>query len=315
LSNKGLNVLSLFDGISCGKLALDRAGIKVDNYYSSEIDDNAIAISSANHNDIIRLGNVEEFDMWNLPEIDLVIGGSPCQGFSRNGKGLNFDDPRSKLFFTYVDILKRIKAKKPNVKFLLENVWMKKEWIDTISEYLGVGAVELNSKILSAQYRLRMYWFNWDIEPPEDKGIILSNILDNVDTSGYINVGGLLFDPQISEQSRNLVSLIEGEVRIRQATKQGYIIAENGDGINLSFPTSKTRRGRVIKQKSSTLDCACNICVLHNGVIRYFTMSELEKLQTLPVGYTSSVSDVLAKKAIGNGWNVDTVTYLLTKLK
>ena len=219
------------------------------------------------------------------------------------------------MFFTYVDILKRIKAKNPNVKFLLENVWMKKEWIDTISEYLGVGAVELNSKILSAQYRLRMYWFNWDIEPPEDKGIILSNILDNVDTSGYINVGGLLFDPQISEQSRNLVSLIEGEVRIRQATKQGYIIAENGDGINLSFPTSKTRRGRVIKQKSSTLDCACNICVLHNGVIRYFTMSELEKLQTLPVGYTSSVSDVLAKKAIGNGWNVDTVTYLLTKLK
>jgi len=96
LSNKGFNVLSLFDGISCGKLALDKAGIKVDNYYSSEIDDNAIAISSANHNDIIRLGNVEEFDKWNLPEIDLVIGGSPCQGFSRNGKGLNFDDPRSK---------------------------------------------------------------------------------------------------------------------------------------------------------------------------------------------------------------------------
>jgi DNA (cytosine-5)-methyltransferase 3A len=309
-----INVLSLFDGISCGKLALEKSGIKVDNYYSSEIDENAITISSNNHQDIIRMGSVEEFDKWDLPKIDLVIGGSPCQGFSRNGKGLNFNDPRSRLFFTYVDILNNIKSKNSNVYYLLENVQMKKEWVNTISGYLNVNPIEINSKLVSAQYRLRTYWFNWEAKLPKEKNISLISILDNVDTSDYIEYCGILFDPLISEQSRNLVSVVDGEVRIKQAVKKGYIVAEDGDGINLSFPTSNTRRGRVIKQKSPTLDCACNICVLRNGVIRFFTMSELEKLQTLPVGYTKTVGDTLAKKAIGNGWNVDTVAEILKQM-
>ena len=132
-----MNVLSLFDGISCGRVALERAGIKVDKYFASEIDENAIAISEKNYKDIIRLGDVTKWREWDLPKIDLVIGGSPCQGFSRAGKCLNFEDPRSKLFFEYVDILNDIRKKNPDVLFLLENVKMKNEWSDIISEHLG----------------------------------------------------------------------------------------------------------------------------------------------------------------------------------
>ena len=125
-----MKVLSLFDGISCGMVALERAGIPVDAYYASEIDKNAITISQKNYPNIIRLGDVTKWREWDIPwaEIDLLIGGSPCQGFSFAGKQLNFNDPRSKLFFEFVDILNHIKTHNPNVKFLLENVGMKKEY-------------------------------------------------------------------------------------------------------------------------------------------------------------------------------------------
>lgn len=297
-------------------MALGRAGIPIHIYYASEIEQKSITISKDNYPYIIQLGDINEWSSWDIDwgSIDLLIGGSPCQGFSNNGKQLNFEDPRSKLFFVYVDILNKIRKSNPDVKFLLENVKMKKDWVNIISEHLGVGAVEINSKLLSAQHRERMYWFNWDIEKPKDKNIILKDILEDVDTSDYIEYEGLLFDSKLPELSRELVSNVNGEIRVRQAVKQGYIVAEDGDGINLSFPTSKTRRGRVIKQKSPTLDCSCNVCVYHNGAFRYFTRRELERLQTLPDGYTNSVSDVLAKKAIGNGWNVDTVAHILRGL-
>ena len=126
----GITVLSLFDGISCGRVALERAGIKVNTYYASEIDKNAMQISKNNYKDIIQLGDIKSIDediIKSIGKIDLVLGGSPCQGFSRAGKGLNFEDSRSKLFFNFVDILNIVKKYNPNVKFLLENVQMKKE--------------------------------------------------------------------------------------------------------------------------------------------------------------------------------------------
>ena len=152
----GINVLSLFDGISCGKIALSRAGIKVNKYFASEIDEDAIAISMKNYNDIIRLGDVTKWREWSLPKIDLIIAGSPCQGFSRAGKMLNFKDERSKLFFEFVDILNDIKVKNPNVFFMLENVKMKTEWRNTITNYVGVEPIEINSKLVSAQNRLQI---------------------------------------------------------------------------------------------------------------------------------------------------------------
>lgn len=128
----GIKVLSLFDGISCGMLALQRAGIEVDTYYASEIDEYALKISQHHFPEIIQLGNVEEWQNWNIPwgEIDLLLGGSPCQGFSKVGLELNFNDPRSKLVFEFADILDHIKQYNPHVLFLLENVKMREEWAD-----------------------------------------------------------------------------------------------------------------------------------------------------------------------------------------
>ncbi|AOY77213.1 DNA (cytosine-5-)-methyltransferase [Clostridium formicaceticum] len=169
-----MNILSLFDGISCGRVALERAGIKIDNYYASEIDKNAIKIAQKNYPDTMQLGDVVNVRGGNLPKIDILIGGSPCQGFSFAGKQLNFIDPRSRLFFEFVRLLDEVKPK----YFLLENVRMKKEYQDIISKYLGVKPIEINSALVSAQNRKRLYWTNIPgIEQPEDKGILLRDII------------------------------------------------------------------------------------------------------------------------------------------
>ena len=310
----GITVLSLFDGISCGRVALERAGIKVNKYYASEIDKNAMQISKNNYKDIIQLGDIKSIDediIKNIGKIDLVLGGSPCQGFSRAGKGLNFEDSRSKLFFNFVDILNIVKKYNPNVKFLLENVQMKKEWIEVINNYMGVEAININSKLVSAQNRPRLYWTNIDFKPIQDKNINLIDILDKTIEFNYMYHEKLKIDKSISENSINLISNIDNEIRIKQATKKGYIVANSGDGVNLSFPSSKSRRGRVVNKKSSTLDTSCDLCVYYNDIIRRFTIEELEKLQTLLVGYTEGVSDKARIKAIGNGWTVDVISHIL----
>lgn len=171
-----MNVLSLFDGISCGRVALERSKIKVDKYYASEIDKYAIQISNKNFPDIIQLGDINKWESWNLSNIDLIIGGSPCQGFSNAGLGLNFDDPRSKLFFTFIDILKYYKPK----YFLLENVKMKQEWQDIISRFIETDPIEIDSALVSGQSRKRLYWTNIpNIVQPEDKGILLKDIIES----------------------------------------------------------------------------------------------------------------------------------------
>ena len=170
-----MNVLSLFDGMSCGRIALERLGMKVDNYYASEIDKYAIQVSQANYPDIIQVGDITELDLSTLPKIDLIMGGSPCQGFSFAGKQLAFDDPRSALFFEFVRCVKELKPK----YFLLENVRMKKEYLDVISEYMGVEPIMINSALVSAQNRVRYYWTNIPgIEQPEQRGIVLRDILE-----------------------------------------------------------------------------------------------------------------------------------------
>ena len=312
----GIIVLSLFDGISCGRIALERAGIKVDKYYASEIDKNAIQISKNNYKDIIQLGDINDIDenvIKSIGKIDLVLGGSPCQGFSNEGKGLNFEDSRSKLFFNFVDILSIVKKYNPSAKFLLENVQMKKEWVEVINNYMGVEAININSKLVSAQNRPRLYWTNINFEPIQDKNINLVDILENIEFD-YVEYEGLRVCKSISDNSRKLISNINGEIRIKQAVKKGYIVANNGDGVNLSFPLSESRRGRVIKGKSNCIDTQCNICVCHNGNIRRLTVKEMEKLQTLPIGYTDGVAERQRIKAIGNGWTVDVVAHILKGL-
>lgn len=169
-----MNVLSLFDGISCGRIALDRAGINVKNYYASEIDKYAIRISKKNYPDIYHLGCIKSLNGKDLPKIDLLIGGSPCQGFSFAGKQLNFNDERSNLFFEFVRLLEECRPK----YFLLENVKMKKEYQDVITKYLGVEPIEINSALVSAQNRKRLYWTNIPVKGiPEDKHLIIADIL------------------------------------------------------------------------------------------------------------------------------------------
>ena len=171
-----MNVLSLFDGMSCTQIALQRLGITPTKYFASEIDQYAMKVTQANFPDTVQLGDVTKVNADDLPEIDLLIGGSPCQGFSFAGKRLNFDDPRSKLFFEYVRLLKALKPK----YFLLENVRMKQESQDVISEQLGVQPIVLNSNLVSAQNRHRLYWTNIPVDGlPEDRGIKLRDILEH----------------------------------------------------------------------------------------------------------------------------------------
>ena len=183
----GIVVLSLFDGKSCGQIALERAGIKVKQYYSSEIDKYAKRVAKINYPNTIFLGDVTKVFAKDLPKIDIVIGGSPCQGFSFAGKRLNFKDPRSLLFFEFVRLVEECKPR----FFLLENVQMKKEHENVISKYLNVSPIELNSNLFSAQNRSRNYWTNIGMQPmglfgylesiipqPKDKGILLAHILE-----------------------------------------------------------------------------------------------------------------------------------------
>ena len=184
-----MKVLSLFDGMSCGRIALDQLGIPVDKYYASEIDKYAIQVAQANYPDTIHVGDICNLDPEDYKDIDLILAGSPCQGFSFAGKQLAFDDPRSALFFEFIRLLKAIKPK----YFLLENVRMKKEFLQVISEQVsecypeipfGIEPIFINSSLVSAQSRQRYYWTNIPgIQQPEDKGIVLRDILeDNYDS-------------------------------------------------------------------------------------------------------------------------------------
>ncbi len=155
-------------------MALNRAGISYENYYASEIDKSAIKVAQSNYPNTIQLGDITNWKSWDIENIDLIMGGSPCQGFSSSGKGLNFSDPRSKLFFDFIEVLNHYQPK----YFLLENVKMKKEWIDIISDMIGVKPILINAKLVSAQSRPRLYWCNWDIKQPKDRGIKLSSVLE-----------------------------------------------------------------------------------------------------------------------------------------
>jgi DNA-cytosine methyltransferase len=322
-----MNVLSLFDGMSCGKIALERAGIKVDKYFASEIDKHAIKVSQHNYPDIVQLGDVTNWKNWDLPKIDLIIGGSPCQGFSFAGKQLAFDDPRSKLFFVYVDILNHIKAVNPNVKFMLENVKMKKEFLAVISEHLGVEPVFINSALVSAQNRQRYYWCNWEVSHPEDRGIVLADILesDHVDRekshcldANYYKGGNL--KSYFEKNRRQLVfKTVQFNDRVKGVTQDERGIRYNkGDKAKSGI----SELGRILKPTANYSDALTashmpklalndDVSNLH---YRKLTPTECEALQTVPRDYTNHVSNTQRYKMLGNGWTVDVVAHILKGL-
>lgn len=298
-----MNVLSLFDGISCGQIALEKVGIKVDSYYASEIDEKAIKITQINYPNTTQIGDVIKVKGLDLPNIDLLIGGSPCQGFSFAGKQLNFEDERSKLFFEYARLLKETKPK----YFLLENVKMKKEYQDIISEYLGVTPIKINSVITSAQRRDRLYWTNIPVkENIVDKNIKLIDILDvNVHDSYFIK----------DEAFNKLVELRDGVISVRNLNNK-FLPIEHGDGIILSR-TWQTYMP-IIKEKSHCIRAMnpndIGVVINDNGNIRIrkFTENEIEKLQTIPIDYTYGLSSLQRKRVCGNGYTVDVIAHILS---
>jgi DNA-cytosine methyltransferase len=318
-----VNVLSLFDGISCGQVAFHRAGIEVNNYYAAEIDKHAIKVTQSNWPNTIQLGSVENWREWNidLASIDYLIGGSPCQGFSFAGKQLAFDDPRSKLFFVYVDILNHIKSVNPNVKFLLENVKMKKEYLDVISEHLGAGPVLINSALLSAQNRQRYYWANWEFGQPEDRGILLADILDkdciDVQSDGWHE----WFDKNKEFQIKKSYSAICND---SYAEKAICMTARQYASWNGNFVIIQTARGNNIgglRAKNGKTPSITSHSWEHNNHLtngdryRKLTPIECERLQTLPDNYTQAVSNTQRYKALGNGWTVDVIAHILEASK
>jgi len=319
----GINVLSLFDGISCGRQALKNCGIKVKNYYSSEIDRHAIKVSDSNFNDTIKLGDVSNWREWDIDwsSIDLLIGGSPCQGFSFAGKQLAFDDPRSALFFVYVDILNYIKESNPNAQFLLENVKMKQEYQDVISQYLGVKPVCINSALVSAQNRVRYYWASWGINQPEDKGICLEHILEKDLPS--CGVGARIVGRRLNELGKredyNKDIPLHQYLEIRTDNKANCMTTVYKDSVVPYFKTDKRLKIKFSQGKASCLTGGAHsrgnhsdmdILVIEPDVCRRYSVIECERLQGLPDGYTSSVSNSQAYKQLGNGWNVQTIEHI-----
>jgi len=283
----GITVLSLFDGISCGKVALDRAGIKVKNYYASEIDEYAMQVSKNNHHDIIHLGDVNAWRDWNIDwsQIDLLIGGSPCQGFSFAGKLLNFNDERSKLFFVYVDILNHIKSVNPNVKFLLENVKMKADYQNVISGYLGVEPMRINSALVSAARRDRLYWVNFDVDMPEDRGITFDDI--NGNTTDWLS--DIYIDKvskwKAQQDPLKNVTYIGTKAKLPCLTARGYNQSHSG------------------------------MILISDGTrYRYLTNNEAELAMTLPIDYTKGISDRERARCLGNGWTAEVIVHILKHL-
>ena len=304
-----MNVLSLFDGMSCGQIALEKSGFQVDKYFASEIDKHAIKVAKANYPDMVHLGDVRDVSADDLPQIDLLIGGSPCQGFSFAGKQLNFDDPRSKLFWEFVRLLKDLRPK----YFLLENVKMKQQSMDVITEALGVEPIFINSRLVSAQNRQRYYWTNIPMDKlPDDKGIILKDVLEDghVDRdkahcidANYFKGGNL--KSYFEKHRRQLVFSKDGlchvgdaDIRCNDNVRRVY----HPDG---KAPCLTTMGGGHREPKTLTSDTTW----------RKLTPLECERLQTVPEGYTDHVSNTQRYKMLGNGWTVDVISHIFNGMK
>jgi DNA (cytosine-5)-methyltransferase 3A len=302
-----MNVLSLFDGMSGGQLALDRLGFAVENYFASEIDKHAIAVAKHNFPSMQHVGSVTELDTFPLPHIDLLMGGSPCQNFSFSGnrKGMSTKDNieiltldhyldlktagfefngQTYLFWEFVRVLKEVNPR----YFLLENVMMAKKWEAVITDILGVEPLRINSSKVSAQSRDRLYWTNIPVDELDDKGIPLSSVLGD----GEILV-------------HNIYGGFKEKVARTFVDKSPTLRANSGGG---SIPS--VYKGSVDEVKAMELPEL-------RKVIRKLAVSECEALQTVPIGYTEvdGVPNGQKYKMLGNGWTIDVIAHILKNIK
>nr|DAS18021.1 MAG TPA: Cytosine specific methyltransferase [Caudoviricetes sp.] len=315
-----MKVLSLFDGMSCGQIALRELGVPIDMYYASEIDKHAIAQTQLNFPETIQLGDVEKWREWNIEweEIDLLLAGSPCQGFSLAGKMLGHDDPRSMLYWVFLDILHHVQKLNPNVKYLLENVRMRPSDEARINESLGIRPVVINSALVSAQNRVRLYWSNirtksegiWgelltDIPQPADRGIYIGDILDDeVDEKYYmrnLSISEEAIESIATTQEGKASGVVKLDKKLKpkaQQDKASCLTAVGHSGGNHSdmyilyigiFQRGRSYlKSRVIPDKSPTLtsnswsfnnmECAT---VLSVGSLRFFGGVEFRRMKTM----------------------------------
>jgi DNA (cytosine-5)-methyltransferase 3A len=279
MSQEGINVLSLFDGMSCGQIALERAGFIVDEYFASEIKPHAIKCTKQNYPKTKHIGSVIDVKAINLPNIDLLIGGSPCKGISRlnkNQEGLEHSE--SRLFWEYVRLLNELKPR----YFLLENTHGNKEATNVITETLGVKPISINSALVSAQNRPRYYWTNIPgVEQPKDKGITTKDVFDYS--------GELAHECRVKwlTNESGIKSVANGYTRVNPFPKSGCLTANGHKKWNENY-------------------------LLKDGVYRYLSKTEIEKLQTLPIGYTDCLNYDDAYDCIGDGWTVDVISHILS---
>lgn len=302
---KPLTALSLFDGISCGRVALQRLGIPIQTYYTSEIDKYAVAISDYHFPDTVKLGDVTAWESWDIDfsQIDLILGGFPCQSWSANGHLNGIEDARGQLVYPMLKILERVRQANPDVKFLFENVNMKQQFRDFLTELIQIEPVLINSALLSAQNRERLYWTNIPIDnQPEDLGLSMDDILESerVLPSLYYDVGA-------DYTGKTTGHVADLHININQSEKRVY-------SSDYKCPTLTTMQGgnRQPKVMIGEVDA--------EHIIRRLTPLECERLQTLKDNYTSkgfmndkvvSISNSQRYKTVGNGWTVDVIAHIL----
>lgn len=333
-----MNVLSCFDGMSCGQIALQQLGIKVDKYYASEIDTYAMQITQKNFPNTIQVGDISKLKVIDLPQIDLIMGGSPCQGFSMAGNRLNFEDPRSKLFFEFVRLVKELKPK----YFLLENVRMKQESLDVISEYLGVQPIFINSSKLSAQSRQRYYWTNIpNITQPTESGVLLKDILEDepqarptklternikhhkeehekalcMSASMYKGAGnnGMTLVPQ---RVGTATDINGHDILKRIYSRLGKSPTLNTCGGGNRKPKVNCEEGREAEAYPPIQTDLFSDNIKDEKIFwRCITPLEAERLQTVPDGYTEGVSNTRRFHMLGNGWTVSVIKHILKNME
>ena len=293
-----MQVLSLFDGMSCGQLALRQLGIPIEKYYASEIDKYAIAVTQANFPNTIQVGDVCALDPKDFADVDLIIGGSPCVGFSVAGKGEGFQDPRSALFFEFVRLVKAIQPK----YFLLENVRMKKEWLAIISEQLGVEGICINSALVSAQNRVRYYWTNIpNVTQPADQGILLKDVLElDCELCKKTPVHNKINQAKVDNMQ-------PGDIAATQINNsKSFGNAVNVDGKAFTLRASNPN-GVVAKEKNKETENE-----LH---YRKLTTLEAMRLQTVPDDYKMPVSNTQKYKLLGNGFTVAVIQHIFSHME
>ena len=298
MKNKKINVLSLFDGISCARIALDNLGLDINKYYASEIDIHAIKVSQHNYPDIIHLGDIHGIQASDLPQIDLLIGGSPCQDLSNAQKGLGLEGSKSGLFYEYIRLLKELNPK----YFLLENV--KNKWGHTMSKYVGVDFININSALMSAQSRPRYYWTNLNFKPfpKENNQTVMKDIvLGNVDEKYFMKKPGL-------------DEFIQNTPKLDNISKEGinkaFIIPKE-----IHKDNERQRRVYSLKSKSPTILARADTTkIFIKNRIRKLTPLECERLQCIPDNYTALASDTQRYKMIGNAFTVSIIQNFLSGL-